>query len=177
MNRRNAIGNIVILSLGTMVMPSCSQKEEALVKYKNIKVTASDEKMLAQLSEAIIPKSNNFIGAADVKAHEFTLMMLDDCYEPDKQNKYVAGLNEFEKEVNKKYGNGFSSCTPSQKKQWLSLVEKKKDMPGDVQFFYQTTKRHTLQAFTSSQEYMTGVLKYKMVPGSNFKGCVPLKKT
>jgi hypothetical protein len=42
--------------------------------------------------------------------------------------------------------------------------------------FYKTTKRHTVQAFTTSKQYMTEVRHYKIVPGSNFKGCVPLTK-
>jgi hypothetical protein len=55
-------------------------------------------------------------------------------------------------------------------------LEKKKDIPEEVLFFYETSRKHVLQAFTTSKEYMTDVLKYKMVPGSNFKGCVPVKK-
>ena len=176
MNRRNAISNIVILSIGAIVLPSCGQKdEEALVKLKNISLTGSEEKMLIQLADTIIPKTN-FIGATDVKAHEFTLMMVDDCYEPEKQKRFMAGLKEFDKLAKSKYGSSFTACTPGQKMEWLAAIEKKKDIPEDVVFFYETTKRHTVQSFTSSKEYMTDVIKYNMVPGSNFKGCVPVKK-
>ncbi|MEP7143515.1 MAG: gluconate 2-dehydrogenase subunit 3 family protein [Ferruginibacter sp.] len=175
MNRRNAINNIVILSIGAVVLPSCGQRKESLVKFKNFSLSDSEEKMLGQLSDTIIPKTN-FIGAADLKAHEFTLMMVDDCYEPERQKKYTAGMKEFDKLAKNKYGSSFTSCTVPQKKEWLTAIEKKKDIPENVVFFYETTKRHTVQAFTSSKEYMTDIIKYKMVPGSNFKGCVPVKK-
>lgn len=175
MNRRNAIGNIVVLSLGSMVLPSCDQRDEAIFKIKNLPLTGNEEKLMSQLADAIIP-TTAFIGASGVKAHEFTLKMVDDCYDPDQQNKYLTGLKEFDKLAKGKYGSSFTSIASPQKLEWLSSLEKKKDIPEEALFFYETTKKHTLQAFTSSKEYMTDVLKYKMVPGSNFKGCVPVKK-
>lgn len=175
MNRRNAIGNIVMLSIGAVVLPSCGEEEQAPVTLKNYSITASEEKMLGQLSDTIIPKTN-FIGAADTKAQQFTLMMVDDCYEPEKQKEFVTGMKEFEKISRNQYGGSFTRLTPAQKEIWLAAIEKKEGIPEAVIFFYETTKKHTVQSFTSSKEYMTGILKYNMVPGSNFKGCVPVKQ-
>ena len=50
----------------------------------------------------------------------------------------------------------------------------KKDIPEDALKFYGTVKRYTVQSFTSSKEYMTDIRKYEMVPGPDFKGCVPV---
>jgi Gluconate 2-dehydrogenase subunit 3 len=175
MNRRNAICNIVLLSAGAVVLPSCGEKEDALVKLKNFTLKSSEEKMLGQLADTIIPKTN-FPGAADFKTHEFTLMIVDDCYDPEKQKKFTAGLKEFDKLARNKYGGSFVSCTTSQKTAMITAIEKKKDIPEDLLFFYETTKSHTVQAFTSSKEFMTGIIKYNMVPGGNFKGCVPVTK-
>ena len=175
MNRRKAISNIVILSVGAAVLPSCTQKDEEAVKFKNFSLKNNEVNMLSQLSDAIIPKTVS-PQAADVKAHEFTLMMIDDCYEPEKQKMFTEGLKNFDKLAKDKYGSTFISCTEPQRKELLTAMEKEKDVREDVLFFYKTTKRHTVQAFTSSKEYMTDVLKYNLVPGSNFKGCVPVKK-
>lgn len=153
------------------MLPSCADKEEALVKLKNMNITGSQEKMLIQLADTILPKTD-FLGAADLKAHGFILLMVDDCYDPDRQKRFSAGMKEFDKAVRKKYGSSFTACTAAQKKEWLTEIERKKDVPEDLSFFYETTKRFTIQSFTSSKEFMTGVLKYNMVPGSNFKGCV-----
>jgi len=172
MNRRKAISNIVTISIGAMVLPSCAQKDEAgLVKLKNISITGNEEKMLSQLSDAILPlkKLKEY---PDNKPWEFALMMVDDCYEPEDQQKFISGLKAFDQLAKKKYGSSFTNCTAQQKLEWMNAIEKKNDIPDDVQYFYRTTKRHTIQAFTSSREYMTNVMKYKMVPGSNFKGCV-----
>jgi len=174
MNRRTAIRTVLIFSAGATLLPSCLQKDKTTISLKNISVTGDQEKMLAQLAETIIP-TTNFIGAAGVKAHEFTLMMVDDCYSPDKQKLFMTGLQQFEKMVTKKYGKSFADCTIQQKNEWLTAIENKKDIPGDVLQFYQTAKRHILQVFTSSKQYMVDVRKYNMVPGPNFKGCIPVK--
>jgi len=171
MNRRAAINSVIILSLGAIVLPSCGEDNKPLMKLKNIDLSADEENMVMQLSDLIIPK-NNFIGAKDLKAHEFVLKMVDDCYDPERQSKFTSGLKAFHKLAKDKYGQSFKDCTPVQQNEWLSNVEKKKELSEELVFFYDTTKRYTVQAFTSSKEYMTDVIKYKMVPGSDFKGCV-----
>jgi len=171
MNRRAAINSVLILSLGAIVLPSYGRDSQPLIKLKNIALTADEENMVMQLSDLIIPKTN-FIGAEDVKAHEFVLKMSDDCFDPEKQNKFTRGLKQFYKLAKEKYGQSFKNCKPVQQNEWLQNVEKKKELSDELVFFYETTKRYTLQAFTSSKEYMTDVAKYKMLPGSDFKGCV-----
>ena len=46
--------------------------------------------MLAELAETIIPKTKNFIGAKDLKAHEFLLTMVDDCMAPEDQKVFTG---------------------------------------------------------------------------------------
>lgn len=174
MNRRTAIRTAFIFSAGATLLPSCLQKDTTAISLTNIVVDGEQQKMLAALVETIIP-TTKFIGAAEVKAHEFTLMMVDDCYSPEKQKLFTTGLQQFDKLVNTKYGKSFADCSSQQKNEWLTSVENKTAIPDEVVQFYQTTKQHTLQAFTSSKQYMVDVRKYNMVPGPNFKGCVPLK--
>ena len=173
MNRRTAIRNVVIISAGAGLLPSCMSDDKSLIALKNISVTGSQEKMLAQLTESIIPKTANFIGAKDLKAHEFVLTMVDDCTSPEDQQKFMEGLKQFEETCKKKYDGSFVKCSAGQRKELLQAIESKKDVPEEVLKFYGTVKRYTVQSFTSSKEYMTGIRKYNMIPGSNFKGCVP----
>ena len=175
MNRRTALRNVVIISAGSAILPSCMQQDKVAVSLKNISLTGSQEKLVAALSNAIIPKTN-FIGAADVKAHEFALMMVDDCYAPDEQKNFTNGLTQFEKLAKDKLGKSFTSCSEAEKKSFLTTIENKVDTPEEAEQFYQAVKIFTVQAFTTSKEYMTEVRHYKIVPGSNFKGCVPVVK-
>lgn len=173
MNRRTAIRNVVIISAGAGLLPSCMHTDKSSVPLKNISITGSQEQMLAELTETIIPRANNFIGAKDLKSHEFILTMIDDCASPEDQKKFTDGLKAFDKLSHDKYGQIFTGYTLEQKKSLLSDIEKKKDVPDDAMNFYKTVKRYTVQSFTSSKQYMTDIRKYKMVPGPNFKGCVP----
>lgn len=173
MNRREAIYNFVILSAGAVVLPSCAGEETATIALKNFSLTGAQETMMRQLADVILPKTS-FLGAADVKATEFTLMMVDECYPPERQKIFKEGMEAFDKLSKEKFKESFVSASDVQKKELLTLIESKKDVPENVAKFYESTKRHTVQAFTSSQKYLTEIVKYKMVPGSNFKGCVPV---
>jgi len=177
MNRRTAIRSVIIISAGAGLLPSCVGGDKSLIVLKNISITGPQEKMLAALTEAIIPKTKNFIGAGDLKTHEFLLTMIDDCASPDDQKKFMEGLTAFDKLSHDKFGQLFTSYTPGQKKELLQAIGSKKDIPGDALTFYGTVKRYTLQSFTSSKDYLTDIRKYKIVPGSNFKGCVPVSNT
>ncbi|MES2892978.1 MAG: gluconate 2-dehydrogenase subunit 3 family protein [Bacteroidota bacterium] len=176
MNRREAIYNFVILSAGAAVLPSCAGEETATIALKNFSLTGAQETMIRRLSDFILPKTR-FQGSGDIKATEFTLMMVDECYPPERQKVFTDGMEEFEKLSKEKFGGSFVSSSDAQKKDMLTFIEAKKDVPENVAKFYETTKRHTVQAMTSSQKYLTDVVGYKMVPGSNFKGCVPVAKS
>jgi hypothetical protein len=104
MNRRNAIGNMVALSIGAMVLPSCDQKDVGILKLKNFTLTGKEEKMIHQLADAIIPKT-----PTELKPVEFMLKMVDDCYDPDQQKKFLTGLQAFDKLTKDKYGSSFAS--------------------------------------------------------------------
>lgn len=175
MKRREAIYNFVLISAGVILLPSCGEKQSATIHLKNISLTGAQEKMLMQLTDLLIPKTN-FVGATDVMATEFMLTMIDDCNPPDKQQIFIDGLVQFDKFSKDKYGKPFADCTPAIQKELLTAIESKKDIPENVAQFYATTKGYTLQAFMSGKEYLTDIAKYKMVPGSNFKGCVKVRQ-
>lgn len=174
MNRRTALKNVLFISAGTALLPACMQQDKATLQLSKLTITGSQEKMMADLVAAIIPATKDFIGAADVKAHEFTLMMMNDCESPDMQQKYLDGMKQFEKLVKDKYNKDFSELDAKQKNELLTQLDKDKNPSEELAKFYNATKYYTVQAFATSAKYMTDVRKYKMVPGSNFKGCVPV---
>lgn len=177
MKRRTAIRNIVIISAGASLLPSCTATDNSSLQLKNIPLTGSQENMLAELAETIIPKTGNFIGAKDLKSHVFLLTMMDDCTSPEDQKFFSDGMKAFEDACKKKFNAAFVKCTPQQRNDLLKEMETIKDQKDAAAKFYKTTKRYTVQSFTSSKEYLLDVRKWQMVPGSNFKGCVPVKKT
>ena len=176
MHRRTVIRNVLAFSAGTLLIPSCvHEKGSASIPLKNISITGDQEQLLASLSETIIPKTST-PGAKDLSAHLFMLMMIDDCLNKEQQQKFMKGLGEFEEMSKKKTGGGFADATSAQKAALLTDIEAKKDVSDNVQFFYSTASRFTIQSFVTSQYFLTKIQPYEMVPG-RYHGCVPVKTT
>ncbi len=175
MDRRSSIKTLLILSAGTAILPSCLQEEKkASVSVKNYKINGNDEDIVSAVSDTIIPGGKT-PGAKDVGAYQFALMMMDDCYSPEDQQKFTQGLKEFDAFSKKTINKSFTKATPAERGEVLKAIEDKKDIPENVAFFYNNMKRLTLEGFTQSKYYLTKVHVYELVPGK-FYGCVPVKK-
>lgn len=174
MDRRSAIKTCFVFTAGIAFLPSCLlEKNKSSLLLKNIKINGEQEQLMAELSETIIPKTDT-PGAKDISAHLFALMMVDDCFEPEKQQQFVSGLKGFEEMTKKKFDKSFIECSPAQRSELLTTLEGNKEAKDDTTAFYRMTRGLTIQCFTSSQFYLTKVHVYEMVPG-RFHGCVPVK--
>jgi hypothetical protein len=175
MTRRDALRSCFIITVGATLIPSCLQdKDKSSIALKNIKIDGKQEKLIAELAETIIPKTDT-PGAKDVYAHLFILKMVDDCYEKEGQQQFMKGLDEFEKLSKKKFDKSFVELSQPQRVQLVTEVNNNNDnkVDDDVTYFYKAVKRFTSQAYTTSKYYLTSVQEWKLVPGT-FKGCVPV---
>lgn len=174
MTRREALRNCFIITIGATVIPSCLQKDKASIALKNIEISGDQEKLIAELSETIIPKTDT-PGAKDLYAHLFVLKMVDDCYEKKDQQQFVKGLGEFEKLSKKKFDKSFIELSQPQRVQLVTEVNNNNNnkVDDDVTYFYKAVKRFTSQAYTTSKFYLTSVQEWKLVPGK-FQGCIPV---
>ncbi len=175
MNRRTALKNCLVFTAGAALIPSClQQNNKSSISLKNISLTGGQEKLMAAFSETLIPTTDT-PGAKEVGAYEFALMMVDDCYSPEEQEKFMEGMVKFDEEARKKYDKSFADLSPAQRTEWLSVLDgNKKDKQSEAVFFYNSARSLTLQAFTGSQYYLTKVHVYEMAPG-RYHGCVPVK--
>lgn len=172
-NRRHAIKQFLFVSAGIALVPACMQdKSKASVILKNLAINNHQEKLLAELSETIIPVTNT-PGAKDISAHLFVLKMMDDCYSTADQQKFMKGMDAFNIQCKTQFGDYFVICTPEQRVKFVQQAETDKNKTADLNFFYNTVKRLTIQAYTSSKFYLTKINVYKMVPG-RYHGCVPV---
>ena len=173
-NRRSAIRQLFCISAGVIIIPSCMQdKSKSAILLKNLKIDADQEKLLEELAETIIPSTSS-PGARDIYAHLFALKMLDDCFKKDDQQKFVNGMDQFQKRAKKEMDRSFTEATPVQRESFLKKIETDKDSKEDMNYFYFTTKRLTIQAYTTSEHYLSRVQVYEMAPG-RYHGCVPVK--
>lgn len=174
MQRRTVIKQLAFVSGALLFIPSCIQdKGKASIKLNEIDIDADQEKLLAELSETILPKTDA-PGAKDMVAHLFIMKMVDDCYTSENQERFVSGLKAFDAKAESDFSNTFFNCTASEKEALLTELEAKK-AEDDLHFFYSSVKKLTIQAYTNSKFYLTKVQEYRLVPGK-FKGCVPIDK-
>lgn len=171
MNRRSALRNFMILSAGVALLPSCKdEKVKGIVSLKNMQLSGDQENMLANLSSTILPVKTE--APADA-AHYFVLAMVDDCYPRQDQQKFMQGLEAFDKLAQQQFNKPFVECSGEQKNKLLTEMEKGGD--ESVHYFYNTTRSLTLQYYTTSKYYLVNVRKFEMAPG-RFRGCFPVDK-
>ena len=174
MRRRAAIRNLVIISAGAAVLPSCMESVKPGPVYKNLTITASQFGLLESLVEVIIPSTPNFPGARALKSHEFVLTMMNDCAKPEDRQTFVSGLKLFEDYCKTTWNKDFAEATNEQRSELIKSLEAAKDAEDDRTRFYRTVKRYTIQSFTTSRDFLVNVRKFTLVPGSNYKGCVKI---
>ena len=175
-SRRTVLKQMAITSAGLLLIPSCMQdKSKASILVKNFNINTDQEAMLAELAETIIRKTST-PGAKDISAHLFVLKMMDDCRSKEDHEKFVRGLESFEKFTKEKNGKSFLKSSMEERQSILEAMEKNKDQKDDAGFFYSSMKRYTIQAYSTSEFYLTKVQVYELVP-SRWHGCVPVKKS
>lgn len=175
MDRRYSLKALLALSAGVALLPSCGIGTQGpSVSLGKESLSSQDDQLLEALADTLIPGGSS-PGAKDVGAHRFARRMLNDCYAPEDQGRFVKGLKDFETLSRTKLGQTFQKATLSQRSSVLSALEASKD-PSDVAYFYHTMKGLTIEAFTQSKYYLTKVHPYVLVPG-RFYGCVPVKNS
>jgi len=175
-NRRSVLKRLALVSAGAVLLPACFHNPaKPAILTRNFQLSGDQEEQLETLSSAIIP-SGTTPGAKEVSAHRFVLRMLDDCFSKDDRDKYLRGLGQLDKASQQTAGVSFLEADPAQRATLLTALETKKLPDQDLDFFYAATKRLTIQAYMSSQYYLTKIQVYELVPG-RWHGCVPVKPT
>jgi Gluconate 2-dehydrogenase subunit 3 len=170
LTRRQAIRQFLFVSAGVALVPSCMEdRNKSSILLKHLPISADQEKLLAELCETILPKTTT-PGAKDISAHLFALKMIDECRSGDDQDKFMEGLRAFEKTA----GKDFARQSLQERAGVLEPLERDKESKEPAALFYRTIKRLTIQAYTSSEYYLTKVQVYELVP-SRYHGCVPSK--
>jgi hypothetical protein len=172
LSRRRALKSLVFASAGMVLIPSCmSDRSKSSLLLKKIKITADDEALMAELCETLLPKTNT-PGAKDLSAHLFVLMMVDECRKKEDQEKFTKGLEAFKILSQGTINKDFMKADLSERKKLLNSIIAKLDAENDLNAFFKMTKGLTIQAYSSSEFYLTKVQVYELVPG-RYHGCVP----
>jgi len=173
MNRRALIQQLALLSVGAVMLPACmGDHSKPDLVLKNFKITGDQEKLLAELTATLIPTTST-PGAREVSAHLFVLKMMDDCFSPEDQARFFKGMAQLDLAARSALGSSFTAADGPRRESLLQTIETGK-LPGEeLGFFYSTTKKQTILAYSSSSWFLTKIQVYELVPG-RFHGCVPV---
>lgn len=173
MNRRKAIGRILIIGTGSGIVYFGSN----LVKYfttPDLNLLNLQLDLISDLSETIIPKTDT-PGAKEAGVGIFIIKMIKDCANVKAQHNFLDGLKRVEKKAYRIFGKSFSKCSVQERisileqfqlvdSNYTDFIAKAKQKLFGAPFFT-TLKKFTVIGYFSSKLGATEGLSYDYIPG------------
>ena len=164
MNRRIAIKTMLLVVTGAAIIPRHLRSATAAsVNLTNLPITASDEALLAEVVDTLIPTTET-LGAKALQVHLFVLLMLNDCHDQKDQTLFVEGLRQIDAFANAQTGRPFTACNTAERVQLLSRMKSKEATPPAVWSFNRLMRSHTIEGYNVSEYVMTQVRPHQMIP-------------
>ncbi len=184
MNRREALSSVALLLGGTIIgaeafLSGCTNADKN-IGVAGLNFSPDDISFLDEVGETIIPATDT-PGAKEAKIGEFMHTIVRDCYEPENQQIFIAGMGKLNNASKQKNGKYYLESTPAERKSLLMDLDKEqkeytaKKKPTDPAHYFRMMKELTVWGFFSSEPGATKALRYIAVPGK-YEGCIPYKK-
>lgn len=158
MKRRTAIKQLFFLAGGILIASSCTgDASKASIALNKVDFSKTDEQLLAELVEAIIPQTDS-PGAKELSIHLFVMKMVDDCHSEQDQKDFIDGLKKAQQLQGK-----------SQEEIRTYLKNLETNDP-----FFSILKRRTIMGYENSEYVMKNKLVYQLVP-EKYQGEVKIK--
>jgi len=172
MKRRSVLKNLTLALGGLVSLPAWANSWTPESIGAQSVVSASDEALLAEIAETIIPETTT-PGAKSLQVHQFALRLIRDCYGEEAQATLSQGLVLTEQTAKKLYNQSFMNCNAQQRVEILNRMQQSED--AGAKQFVDGIKRLTIQGYLNSEYVLVNLLDYNMAPGF-YHGCVPVKQ-
>lgn len=174
MERRLVIKQVLIMAAGLSLLPSCLKESgKSTILLNNLDISLDQEKLLAEIAETLIPKTDT-PGAKALNLHLFVLKMLDDCYAGTDQQQFIAGLDQLEDQASRRFNKSFANLSLRQRELLLMDIETHPDKAAALSAFYRIMKEQTINGYLQSKYVMTNLIVWELVPG-RYNGYFPVK--
>ncbi len=164
MNRRKVLQNVAIMLGGAFSAPTLMAMDRWELATKpfangtNFKLTETQQKIVAEIAELIIPKTET-PGAKDVGVPAFIVKMLKDCYKEPEHQSFMEGVISMENVE-------FLSLNTDEKRGVLKLLEQEtKKVTGKTTPFWRLIKELTLLGYFTSEAGIKASFEYVQIPG------------
>lgn len=182
MNRRDALSAVGLLMGGTIIganvfLTGCNNADQGAT---SLSFSEKQIALLDEVGETIIPTTDS-PGAKAAKVGAFMNVMVKDCYDKKNQDIFLGGFKKLEEACKAKFSKGFMDCTPEQRKELLTALDKeqtehqKAKAKDDGVHYFRLMKELTLLGYFTSEIGSKQALRYVETPG-RFDACIPYKK-
>ena len=182
MNRREALKRTAMIMGGALsssamagILQGCKAQPE--LNWQPKFLNEEQARLTATVAERIIPKTDT-PGAKEAGVPEFIDLMLNDIYTEKERQRFVAGLDQLEKDSQADYDDAFVDLEPAQQDELLNKyqAQSQENRNAEEQPFFAMVKELTVLGFFTSEVGATQFLQYVSVPG-RYEGCSPVKET
>ncbi len=167
MKRREAIRNVILVSAGFTLLPSCDF--ETFKVYENLPLEKEQYQLIRQLQKTILPKKEIQIKSPETPL-DFSLTILNDCFKMEDIQEYLSGLAEFQLFLSEKKEKPFKKLEPTEQLEIITSISEGEDSSDALKFFIDTNKELAVEYFTQSEYFLTTHLEFEFVPG-RYIGC------
>ena len=130
--------------------------------------------LLEAIADLILPRTDT-PSASDVKTVQFLDLMLNDVYDKEAREQFIAGLDLFDKDCAQEKGDSFVQLESESRLNYLGKLDQE-IMSSSYQQqvpFYFGFKQLCIRIYFSTEEGLKQNMEYRPVPGS-FQGDVEL---
>lgn len=177
MKRRDAMKGIILFSLGTSMIYSCTDPYQA-VKDLNLEFIKPDKDQLTiidSISKIVVPLQA-IPALAQHTALPFVLKMINDVAKPKDRDAFLVSYQSFDLDVYNLTEKRFSKMELEEQTNFLIRLNKREEgLPKHMQSFFDVIKGESLKYLTTSEYVQRKVNYYEMAPG-RFRGDVLLSE-
>ena len=181
MNRREAVRRATYLLGGAITfsgLGGCEMLNGVLGSENEPQSIASQESLIAEIADTIIPDNKGVPGAKAAGLGPFIVMMIQDCYTADIQKHFADGLIKVDEASKDKYNKLFISLTLKEREEVFKLFKAEAEAQitaGDnPSQFFPLIYELTCLGYYTSEIGATKALRYVHIPGK-YEACIPLQ--
>ena len=180
MDRREALSIVSLICGGTIVgasgfLSGCTENHQKSIMGL---LDSSQQELIEDLAETVLPKSIESPGAKDVQIGKFINSIVSDCYTEIEQKAFLDGLIKLDEISELSFDKKYLKLAIADKNELIQNLETESKIfnqsrqSGNPPHYYTLMKQLTIWGYVSSELVGTKVMRFTPIPG-RYEGCVP----
>lgn len=169
MDRREALKKVAFLMGGAISATTMGVLFESFTvpeKEKNfVSFTATDEEILAEFADIIIPTTKSSPGAKAAGLGAFIPMMIADCYPAHMQQIFATGMKNMQEKCLKDFNKDFMAMTIEERQKLMAALKDEAIATDKAPSFFLIARDLTILGYFSSEIGCTQAREYLPIPG------------